>query len=81
MQCFTLSSADRSSCRAHIPMEMEHRAMGEAKMKRNVVPVSFGKAEPKRVGDRDREELETQRRRALRITETRPLTKPGGRGR
>ena len=54
-------------------METEQPSAGPTKMKRNVVPLTFGKADKVERVDRDREELERQRRRV--ITETRPWKK------
>lgn len=54
-------------------MEVEQTTLAPTKMKRNVVPLTFGKADEVKKVDRDREELEKQRRRV--ITETRPWKK------
>ena len=59
--------------RAHLPMELEQPTEGPAKMKRNALPIAFGKADKFVRVERDREELERQRRRV--ITETRPWKK------
>ena len=54
-------------------MELEQPTEGPAKMKRNALPIAFGKADKFVRVERDREELERQRRRV--ITETRPWKK------
>ena len=60
--------------RAHLPMEEEQQPIGNGRMKRNVVPLAFGRSEKGPRVDWDRAELEKQRRRS--VTEHRPLVFP-----
>ena len=57
-------------------MELEQAPVGDGRMKRNVVPLTFGRggAEKAPKVERDRDQLEKQRRRA--VTESRPLVFP-----
>ena len=65
--------------RAHLPMELEQRPVGDGKMKRNTVPLAFGRgAEKAPKVERDRDQLEKQRRWA--VTESRPLVFPKAQG-
>ena len=54
-------------------MELEQPTEAPTKMKRNDLPLAFGKSDKFVRVERDRDELERQRRRV--ITETRPWKK------